>query len=188
MHLFKHFCTVNKHRFLVMVYCFRCGIPWRGLVHDLSKYSPSEFISSAKYYTGTTSPITNERNKIGYSVAWLHHKGRNKHHFEYWVFYQPQTDCFKSVKMPIKYVKESICDRISATKTYYKKDYSDDKPLEYYLQSEDACYGDPESRKLVKLFLEFIRDLGIKKGLKKIKKIKTYEQAFTENAINENND
>lgn len=185
MHLFKHFCTVNKHRFLVMVYCFRCGIPWRGLVHDLSKYSPTEFFSSAKYYTGTSSPITNERNTIGYSKAWLHHKGHNKHHLEYWVFSHPESNSYRSVQMPIKYVKESICDRISATKTYYKKNYNDSKPLEYYLKSGGASIGDPQTRELIKLFLEYVEDLGIKKALKKIRKIKSYEQAFKEKEEND---
>ena len=78
MHAWKHFCTITKHRWKVRSGCFRVGLYWRGLVHDLSKYSPSEFITGAKYYQGTRSPNSRERELVGYSTAWMHHKGRNR--------------------------------------------------------------------------------------------------------------
>jgi len=59
----------------------------QGLLHDLSKYSPVEFLVGCKYYQGTRSPNNAEREDIGVSTSWLHHKGRNKHHFEHWVDY-----------------------------------------------------------------------------------------------------
>ena len=73
----KHFCLVNKHRFLVFQLSIKAGIPWRGFIHDLSKYSPTEFWESAKYFNGKKSPISVCRLDKGYSLAWLHHKGRN---------------------------------------------------------------------------------------------------------------
>ena len=84
MHPVKHFRTITKHRHKVIAHCFKAGLGFRGLFHDLSKYSPAEFIPGAKYYAGTRSPNITERELYGYSSAWLHHKGRNKHHFEYW--------------------------------------------------------------------------------------------------------
>lgn len=87
MHVFKHFFTVTRHRHAVMRNCFKVGLVWQGLCHDLSKYSPSEFWAGAKYYQGNRSPQAKEREVLGYSPAWLHHKGRNKHHFEYWTDY-----------------------------------------------------------------------------------------------------
>lgn len=105
-----HFHMINKHRFFVFRLACRVGIPWRGLVHDLSKYSPTEFWESVKYYTGDHSPITNARNAKGYSEAFLHHKGRNKHHYEYWYDF----DVDQPLMIPYKYVKEIICDNLAA--------------------------------------------------------------------------
>ena len=77
----KHFITVTRHRHKVFVHCVKVGIPLQGLLHDLSKYSLTEFVPGAKYYRGNRSPNEAEREDIGYSKAWMHHKGRNKHHF-----------------------------------------------------------------------------------------------------------
>lgn len=93
-----HLKTINKHRHAVIRNCFRAGIPLQGLRHDLSKYAPVEFLNGAKYYDGSRSPNELERNDKGYSEAWLHHKGRNKHHFEYWTDYNLARKCV----MPIK--------------------------------------------------------------------------------------
>ena len=82
--LFGHFHTITHHRHKVISNCARAGILGQGLRHDLSKYSLTEFIPGVKYYTGTRSPNEGERRDIGYSKAWMHHKGRNKHHYEYW--------------------------------------------------------------------------------------------------------
>ena len=81
----EHFCTITKHRWVVFKLCTKVGEPWRGLVHDLSKYSPTEFWEGVKYFNGHHSPITDCKKDKGYSEAWLHHKGRNKHHADYWV-------------------------------------------------------------------------------------------------------
>ena len=88
----RHLCTVHHHRALVRKYCFKLGLYRQGLMHDLSKYSPTEFFVGAKYYQGYRSPNTAERLDRGYSTAWLHHKGRNKHHLEYWIDYSLQKD------------------------------------------------------------------------------------------------
>lgn len=82
--LFGHLKTVTTHRRLVRRLCFKCGLIRQGLTHDLSKLSAAEFWRGVKYYQGNRSPQTRERELFGYSAAWLHHKGRNKHHYEYW--------------------------------------------------------------------------------------------------------
>ncbi len=125
---FRHLHMVNKHRFLVFVHCVKCGLFWRGLTHDLSKYSPVEFFESVKYYTGKGSPIANCRKQNGYSLAWFHHKGRNKHHFEYW--YDNKNK--EQINIPYKYAVEHICDEIAASKCYNGKDYAPTKLLEYF--------------------------------------------------------
>ncbi|MBQ8828170.1 MAG: catalase, partial [Clostridia bacterium] len=100
MHFIKHFMTITKHRHIVMLHCFKAGIVWRGLMHDLSKYSPTEFIPGARYYQGTRSPNAKERELFGYSKAWIHHKGRNRHHYEYWRDFNPATKKCEPVEMP----------------------------------------------------------------------------------------
>ncbi len=104
---------------LVMKNCFRCGLYWQGLTHDLSKLAPVEFWAGAKYWQGTCSPNNAQRQAEGYSAAWLHHKGRNKHHLEYWIDYAPNGDhAMAGMRMPDRYVAEMVCDRIAASKNY----------------------------------------------------------------------
>ena len=128
---FGHLRTVNRHRRMVRRLCFKCGLYWQGLTHDLSKYSPVEFWNGVKYYTGTHSPHIEERATRGYSEAWLHHKGRNKHHAEYW-----QDICEDGETHPItmheRYFVEMICDRVAASMIYLGDKYTDYSPLEYY--------------------------------------------------------
>ena len=118
MYGWQHFKTITSHRFRVMCYCFRIGLYWQGLTHDLSKYSWTEFSKGRKYWQGTRSPNNAEREDTGVSLSWLHHKGRNKHHFEYWIDYGINCDTvIQGVPMPRKYVAEMIMDRISASRT-----------------------------------------------------------------------
>lgn len=136
MNIIGHFKTITKHRHEVIKNCYRCGILWQGLRHDLSKYSPSEFIPGVIFYQGNKSPNEGERAAYGFSKAWMHHKGRNKHHFEYWTDYSLETRLLSPVKMPYNYVVEMFCDRMAASKIYMKKDYTDKAPLEYFLRGK----------------------------------------------------
>ena len=101
-HPIKHFLTITKHRHVVIYHCFKAGILWQGLRHDLSKYSPTEFREGAKLFLGDRSPTEAERREYGSSKAWMHHKGRNRHHFEYWTDYSLNTRKLEPVKMPLK--------------------------------------------------------------------------------------
>ena len=129
---FGHLRTITKHRHMVIKHCKKAGILWQGLRHDLSKYSPTEFIPGVKYYTGTKSPNEGERIDKGYSVAWLHHKGRNKHHFEYWMDYSNVTHRNDPVEMPYNYVVEMFCDRVAASKIYNGSLYKETDPIDYF--------------------------------------------------------
>ena len=120
MHPWLHFKTITKHKLLVMKYCFRIGLYKQGLLHDLSKYSPAEFLVGCRYYQGTRSPNNAEREAIGVSTSWLHHKGRNKHHFEHWVDYSLDDEhVIMGARMPRRYVAEMVMDRISASRNYH---------------------------------------------------------------------
>lgn len=156
-----HLRTINRHRALVRRYCFKVGLYRQGLTHDLSKYSPAEFLVGAKYYQGDRSPNDAERKAVGLSTAWLHHKGRNKHHLEYWIDYSPSAQfVMAGMKMPVKYVVEMFCDRIAASRVYRGADYTDRDPYDYYMRSRDHYLIHPETRALLEKMLGCLKDEG----------------------------
>ena len=163
MHAIAHFKTITKHRNLVCRYCLRLGLVGQGLMHDLSKYSPTEFWRGAKYYQGTRSPNDAERKATGLSIAWLHHKGRNRHHFEYWIDYVIQPDGsvgFGGNRMPLRYVAEMFCDRVAASKVYLGDNYTDAAPYNYYAASKDRILIHPETGAEIEEMLRVLRDEG----------------------------
>ena len=160
MKLWQHFMTVNKHRYLVRKGCFKVGLYWQGLTHDLSKYSPTEFLVGAKYYQGTRSPNAAEREDKGYSEAWIHHKGRNRHHYEYWTDMSPVTRCYESVPMPRKYLVEMVMDRRAACMTYQGKNYTDGSALTYFDGSREKSLMHPQTRQELSYILTMLRDQG----------------------------
>ncbi len=172
MNIWGHFKTITHHRHLVISHAARAGILWRGLLHDLSKYSPTEFLSGAKYYTGTKSPNEGERAEYGYSKSWMHHKGRNRHHFEYWTDYNIETHLMSPVKMPLKYVKEMFCDRVAASKVYQGENYTDAHPLEYFMRAKKRREIHPETSLLLESWLLMLSEKGEKETFKHIKKLK----------------
>lgn len=173
MKLFKHFITITKHRWIVRKICFKIGRYYQGLTHDLSKYSWVEFFNGAKYYLGTKSPTIAEREDKGYSAAWMHHRGRNKHHFEYW-FDCNKDGIYVPIKMPIKYLKEMFADRVAASKIYQGKNYTEDYPLEYLLTHRGKDMLHPESFNKLKEWLTLLKEKGEKETCKIIKKEKEY--------------
>lgn len=170
IHPIKHFRTITKHRHKVIANCFRAGIGFQGLFHDLSKYFPTEFIQGAKYYQGIKSPNEMERSEYGYSSAWLHHKGRNKHHFEYWTDYSPVHKKVMPVPMPKKYVAEMICDRIAASMIYQGKNYTNDFPYQYFLRGKPNRFIHEKTSDETEHFLVMLKEKGRKQTLKELKK------------------
>ena len=160
MKAWKHFCTITYHKYLVAKGCFAVGLYRQGLLHDMSKYSPTEFRVGAKYFQGTRSPNNAEREDIGYSSAWLHHKGRNKHHFEYWIDYSLNDQGLEGTKMPPNYVAEMMMDRIAAAKVYNKEKYNDHQPLAYYEGGKHAYMIHPETRTLLEYLLHMLDEQG----------------------------
>ena len=152
----------------------KAGILWQGLRHDLSKYSPEEFLKGCKYYQGTRSPHEAEREEYGFSYGWMHHKGRNKHHFEYWTDYDLRTKLMTPVKMPLKYVKEMFCDRVAASKIYMKDKYDDGAPLAYFLRAKKTRAIHPETSDLLEKLLTMLRDKGEDYTFAYIRRLKKY--------------
>lgn len=174
-----HFKTITQHKILVMKGCFRLGLYWQGLVHDLSKYSPTEFKTGMQYFQGDKSPNAAERDEKGYSEAWLHHKGRNKHHYEYW------TDVTKDkslgivgVKMPLRYVAEMFVDRVSACKIYQKDKYTNRSSWEYYKRTKDYITIHPETRRMLEHLIKMLAVKGEEETYRYIKYLLRVKKSY----------
>ncbi len=159
MKFFQHFYTITKHKIYVAKLCFRIGLYKQGLLHDLSKYMPSEFLTGVRYYQGIKSPNSAERDEKGYSSAWLHHKGRNKHHWEYWVDFTRHG--LKPAPMPTKYILEMFCDRVAASMVYQGKKYQDTFPLAYYESGKHSYILHPQTRALLEELIHYLHDHGL---------------------------
>ena len=161
MGFFGHLKTVLTHKKQVFLLCKKAGILRHGITHDLSKFSPVEFLAGVRYFQGNRSPNDAERKAKGYSAAWLHHKGRNKHHLEYWIDYSAEGDRhLTGIRMPERYVVEMVCDRIAASKTYRKELYTDSDPYNYYEYSRAAYLMHPESQALLEQLLILLKEEG----------------------------
>lgn len=165
--LLGHFRTINHHKWIVTKLCFRCGLYRQGLCHDLSKYSWIEFSTGVTYFQGNKSPNGKDREINGYSAAWLHHKGRNKHHWEYW------TDLIHGecvpIRMPVPYLVEMWCDRIAATQVYEKSNYSDHSAYDYFKRNYDNVIMHQDTKDLLELLLQYTCDHGLDKTIIYIK-------------------
>ena len=172
MKVWQHLRTINHHKSLVMKHCFKVGLYKQGLLHDMSKYSPTEFLVGCRYYQGTRSPNNAEREATGYSKAWLHHKGRNKHHFEYWIDVSlNKEEGLVGNKMPVNYVAEMLCDRIAACEVYRGKNYTSAAPMEYYEFTKKYITIHPETRALLEKLLTILKDGGEESAYAYIRKL-----------------
>lgn len=177
---YKHFKTITRHKYEVMKACFKIGLYWQGITHDLSKYGLSEFISSAKYFQGNSSPIDAEKSAKGYSFAWLHHIGRNPHHWEYWIDNLAKGG--EPTKIPYKYCMEYICDLIGAGKIYKKENkiWTKEEPEKFFKSklNKKEIILHPQIQEFLIVVFEAFSDIGYK-ALNK----KTTKQLY-ENIIN----
>ena len=163
-HFMAHLKTITRHKMLVFQGCRKVGLYRQGLLHDLSKFSPTEFLVGARYFQGNRSPNNAEREDIGYSRSWLHHKGRNKHHFEFRVDYNLRGKDGESplipFKMPGRYVVEMLMDRIAASKIYKGEDYTDSSPLQYFDGGRARKFMHPETAALLEELLRMLAERG----------------------------
>lgn len=167
---FGHLSTILRHKRLVRKHCFSVGLYAQGITHDWSKYSPAEFWTGVKYYNGRFSPNRTEKQKFGYSKAWLHHKGRNKHHLEYWIDNAPDGDrkmC--GMWMPYRYIAEMFCDRVAACENYNRGHYTQADAWEYYVMSKDSYMMHPQTRVELEELLWMLKEEGEEKTFSYLK-------------------
>ena len=170
MKAWQHFKTITHHRWLVRQGCFRVGLYWQGLSHDLSKYSPTEFWVGAKYYQGNRSPNAAEREDKGYSEAWMHHTGRNRHHYEYWTDLDRATRQYAPLPMPRKYLVEMVMDRRAACMTYEREKYTDRSALAYFYRGHETEKLHPQTRRELEYILTMLAEKGEKETFQYLKK------------------
>ncbi len=172
-----HFSLINRHRFKVFLLCCKVGIPIRGLLHDLSKYSPTEFLEGVKYFDGGRSPITRCKEDIGYSKAWLHHKGRNKHHLEYWYDYSTRVEV---PNIPYKYFLELVCDTFAAGMIYQGKKWTKEYQLTYWNRTKDTVICSNDMKKLLTRIYTDVSIYGLDEVLNKKNLHKLYNKYIKE--------
>jgi hypothetical protein len=152
----RHFITITRHKVFVMLACFRAGLIWQGITHDLSKYSLVEFAASAKYFQGNGSPIDKEKRERGYSIAWQNHKGKNRHHWHYWTDFEDGK--LIVLKMPPKYVIEMICDWVGAGKAYNKGKWTIDTLKAWYAKNRDIYHLHTSTKAYIDLMMKHVKD------------------------------
>ena len=171
-----HFNVVVKHKWKVFRLCCKVGIPMQGLLHDMSKFSPIEFFESARYYTnGTYSPIRNCKEKKGYSMAWIHHKNHNKHHYEYWYDYNAKTP---SPMMPFKYFLEMVCDSFAAGMVYQGKNWTKEYQFTYWNKVKDHAIMHPNMFQLLETIYQDVSIEGLDAVLKRKRLKKYYDECL----------
>ena len=172
MKIYQHFKTITYHKWLVMQGCFSIGLIKQGICHDLSKYSPTEFLVGARFFQGNRSPNNAEREAKGYSASWLHHKGRNKHHYEYRIDYSVKDieGGMAPAPMPVKYILEMMMDRIAASKVYAKDSYTQHNPLIYYNSGKEHAPLHDKTRETLELLLLVLDSYGEEELIRFIKK------------------
>ena len=157
--LIKHLRTIRNHKKFVRKACFKMGLFWQGIMHDMSKYSLAELLI-CKYYSGSRSPHQNAREVLGYSPSWIHHYHVNKHHFQYW-WDEDENGKIIPMKMPYKYVIESFCDMLGASKAYNPENWEPTMLLNYW---QTKCVGKrimhEKSTNLVEFLINKLVELG----------------------------
>ena len=166
---FKHFKTITLHKYFVAKYCFKVGLYWQGLTHDLSKYSPTEFLSSVKYFQGNRSPIDKQKEVEGQSECWFHHFGANRHHWEHYIDLDRVNLTIRPYVMPDKYVLESICDRLAACRVYQGKNAKDDSAYNYFMNGKDRIFMHPHNSQQFEYYLGLIAKQGLNASLDELK-------------------
>jgi hypothetical protein len=174
MKFFKHLWVVIKHKSNVLYYASKLGIFWTGLVHDLTKFSPTEFNRSVKYFHGKKSPTIVERaSHDNFSYICVAHTGRNKHHWQYWVDYTRWEIVVN--KIPFRHALEYVADVLSASKVYNPKDFNFMVAHDYFKEHSKTYLMHPATKEFILWCIKEAHDNGFKAVKKKISKAKYIE-------------
>ncbi len=152
-----HLKTILIHKWWVFYYCCKVGLIWRGIVHDLSKFSPKEFIPNIKYAKPGISPVELQLKEIGYAPSWIHHFHRNTHHYPYWCWNFDEGTY--SIRMPLDDAIELICDMMAANKTYNGKKANLETLITYWNRQKNSSVMHPDTKKFVDTVFNGLYDI-----------------------------
>lgn len=148
MHYFKYIDYVFRHKFYVLIECFKRGIFLRGILHDLSKFLPSEFFAYSEFLYNPKTITTHDE----FRKAVLLHKRRNKHHWEYWVMRDDAKYEEVVFPMDIDYATEMICDWVGTGKAVGNLSPKNDpykEVREWYIEHNDQLVLHPYTRNYI---------------------------------------
>ena len=161
--IFNYFKSICRHRHYVSHYCFMCHEYKRGIFHDISRFSPTEFTEMAAYYDGKHYTVDMARKHNGYSVAWLHHKGRNDHHYQYWI------DNFgeggRAIRMPYHQTVEMLCDYLGEGRLHDGKMFTYARELKFWEDKTDPDNDmliHEDTQKFMDIVIQSLADLETK--------------------------
>lgn len=170
MKYIKYLKYIIKHKWFVMIECFKVGLIWQGIIHDVSKLLLSEFIPYANYFYGDKHDISRGRDENGYykptdtgddafDFAWLLHQKRNRHHWQWWILPEDEGGV-KILEINYPYNMEMICDWLGAAKAQGKIPPKDDKYFytkKWYETHKNKMQLHPNTREFIEKTIGIIK-------------------------------
>jgi len=140
----KYLSYLIRHKWFVFIECYKQGRPITGIMHDWTKFLPSEFFIYADYfYTDTTyKHILGIDDK--FDCAWLKHIHRNKHHWQYWILREDDGGV-KTIAIPYKYRVEMLCDWAGAGKAQRNPD----SVKQWYFKNKSKMSFHPDTERWI---------------------------------------
>jgi hypothetical protein len=153
----SHLKYTIRHKYHVMVACTKEGMILRGILHDLSKFTPSEFTGYANFFFNPDGSrkedldANSEEIKRAFGDAFLHHQTSNAHHWQYWI---KRTNGHTVVNpMPADIAAEMICDWIGAARANYQNEPG--IPLPWYKQNRSRILLHTDTRNYIEMKIGF---------------------------------
>jgi hypothetical protein len=150
----RYLRSVIKHKWYTFIECCKLGIPWLGIIHDWSKFLPSEWMPYVNSFYGPWSRDDKPQwVQDAFDAAWLHHQNRNKHHWQYWMLVQ-DDDNDKVLPMPDRYRREMLADWRGASRAYT----GGENTLQWYTERADKWPSrlHPETREWIERQIGFV--------------------------------
>lgn len=140
----NYFKYLVRHKWFVFVACRKIGASWwTGIVHDMSKFRPSEWLPYAcTFYKKDGSKQYNET--IDFACAWNDHQKRNKHHWQYYLITWDRG-VTEPLPMPRRDAFEMVADWMGAGRAITGRW----EVKEWYEKNKDKMILHPETKQIV---------------------------------------
>ncbi|MBC2741567.1 MAG: hypothetical protein HGJ93_00580 [Desulfosarcina sp.] len=116
MNLMRHLSYakyVLLHKWFVFIASIKIAAPlWRAVIHDLSKFRPSEWFPYAATFYAPDGSKQYKETPV-FNRAWLLHQHRNPHHWQFWLLRMDRGNIV-TIEMPEHYALEMLADWMGA--------------------------------------------------------------------------